>query len=166
MLMAGSATAFGRLEFPDGPFRLQLLHMKMKKVTQDIGLCMPREINFDDVLTISWTAAMARMKISNKGKDIKKNDSSFEKHDQFITVLQSNFLINMFDNYHFKSPSKINEVKSLDDVVGFVLGMLDFFDVPLFYDPQKQHKGTAEDEDDLLVYCKVSTLRLNWVKLI
>ena len=30
MLMAGSATAFGRLEFL-GPFRLQLLHMKMKK---------------------------------------------------------------------------------------------------------------------------------------
>ena len=33
MLMAGSATAFGRLEFL-GPFRLQLLHMKMKKVCQ------------------------------------------------------------------------------------------------------------------------------------
>ena len=33
MLMVGSATAFGRLEFL-GPFRLQLLHMKMKKVCQ------------------------------------------------------------------------------------------------------------------------------------
>ena len=33
MLMAGSATAFGRLEYL-GPFRLQLLHMKMKKVCQ------------------------------------------------------------------------------------------------------------------------------------
>ena len=32
-LMAGSATAFGRLEYL-GPFRLQMLHMKMKKVCQ------------------------------------------------------------------------------------------------------------------------------------
>ena len=31
MMMVGSATAFGRLEFL-GPFRLQLLHMKMKKI--------------------------------------------------------------------------------------------------------------------------------------
>ena len=33
MLMKGSGTAFGRLEFL-GPFRLQMLHMKMKKVAQ------------------------------------------------------------------------------------------------------------------------------------
>ena len=34
MLMKGSASAFGRLEFLGGPFRLQLLHMKMRKVVQ------------------------------------------------------------------------------------------------------------------------------------
>ena len=39
MLMTGSATAFGRLEFL-GPFRLQLLHMKMKKICQDFSVCM------------------------------------------------------------------------------------------------------------------------------
>ena len=37
MLMAGSATAFGRLEFL-GPFRLQLLHMKMKKAGSNQGI--------------------------------------------------------------------------------------------------------------------------------
>ena len=37
MLMAGSATAFGRLEFL-GPFRLQLLHMKMKKAGPNPGI--------------------------------------------------------------------------------------------------------------------------------
>ena len=36
-LMVGSATAFGRLEFL-GPFRLQLLHMKMNKVCQVMSI--------------------------------------------------------------------------------------------------------------------------------
>ena len=35
--MSGSATAYGRLEFL-GPCRIQLLHMKMKKVGQDYAL--------------------------------------------------------------------------------------------------------------------------------
>ena len=82
MLMVGSATAFGRLEFL-GPFRLQMLHMKIKKVCQDYSECMRHEINYDDQISLAYLTALTRMKISNKGKDIKKNDSSFEKHDQF-----------------------------------------------------------------------------------
>ena len=67
MLMAGSATAFGRLEFL-GPFRLQLLHMKMKKISQDYAVCMKREINFDDKLSLPWLTALTRVKVSNKAK--------------------------------------------------------------------------------------------------
>ena len=89
MLMFGSATAFGRLEFL-GPFRLQLLHMKMKKVAQDYAACMKREINFDDVLTLPWLAAYTRMKVSNKGKEIKKNDSSLEQHIMILMCLNQN----------------------------------------------------------------------------
>ena len=49
------------------------------------------------------------MKISNKEKDIKKNDSSFELHDQWLAAVQSSYLINMFDNFPRKNlgPSKL-----------------------------------------------------------
>ena len=66
--MSGSATAFGRLEFL-GPVRLQLLHMKMKKVTQDYEQVMPKEVNFEDELTVPWIAGLSRIKVSNKVKD-------------------------------------------------------------------------------------------------
>ena len=159
MLMAGSATAFGRLEFL-GPFRLQLLHMKMKKVSQDYALCMPNEINLDDVLSLPWLTALTRMKISNKEKDIKKNDSSFERHDQFLTAVQSSYLVNMFDNHLKNHPDSLKKVNSTEDAVKFVLNMLEDFNIQLYFDPDKkepaQQKG--EQEDDLFRYCQVSGL--------
>lgn len=65
----------GRLEYL-GPFRLQLLHMKMKKIAQDYAECMKNENNFDDKLSVPWLSSLSRVKVSNKSKDIKKNDSS------------------------------------------------------------------------------------------
>ena len=91
MLMAGSATAFGRLEFL-GPFRLQLLHMKMKKICQDYAVCMKTEINYDDPISLPYLVALARVKVSNKAKEIKKNDSTFERADQFIAAVQAAYL--------------------------------------------------------------------------
>ena len=67
MNMAGSVTAFGRLEFL-GPFRLQLLHMKMKKISQDFAVCMKNDRNFDDILALPWLTELTRMKVSNKAK--------------------------------------------------------------------------------------------------
>ena len=125
MLMIGSATAFGRLEYL-GPFRLQLLHMKMKKIAQDYSSCMKREINFDDVLTVSWLSALTRVKVSNKGKEIKKNDSSFERHDQFIAAVQTSYLMNLYDNYNEEHPERLKSVNSTGDAVKFVLDMLEY----------------------------------------
>ena len=154
MLMVGSATAFGRLEFL-GPFRIQMLHMKMKKITQDISSCMKREINFDDPLTLTWLAALNRMKISNKGKDIKKNDSSFEKHDQYVAAVQASYWVNMFDNYHDENSERLNSVNSLDDLVTFVMDMLDYFNIELYFDPDRQEPAKNDEEDDLFEYCQV-----------
>ena len=153
MLMIGSATAFGRLEFL-GPFRLQLLHMKMKKVAMDYSASMKREINFDDVLSLAWLAALTRMKVSNKGKEIKKNDSSFERHDQFLAAVQTSYFVNMFDNFNEEYPEKLISIKSTDDLVKFVLGMLDSYDIQLYYDPSTQERELCEGEDDLFRYCK------------
>ena len=157
--MAGSVTAFGRLEFL-GPFRLQLLHMKMKKICQDYSICMKNEVNFDDKLTLSWLTEDCRMKVSNKAKDIKKNDSSFEKHDQFIAAVQTSYLVNMFDNYMEENSKLLDEVKDTDSAVNFVLGMLEAFDIKLHYNPSEPTLEKKKGEDDMFVYCQDMVSRL------
>ena len=154
MLMAGSATAFGRLEFL-GPFRLQMLHMKMKKVTQDYAECMRKEINFDDKLSLPWLTSLTRMKVTNKAKEIKKNDSSFERHDQFLTEVQISYLVNMFDNHMQSSFNKerLEAVGGCEAAVSSVLSMLDEFNIQLFYDPKKS-KPEKKGEDDTFNYCR------------
>ena len=153
MLMSGSATAFGRLEFL-GPFRLQLLHMKMKKVAQDYSHCMKNDINFDDVLSLAWLAALTRIKVSNKGKDIKKNDSSFEKHDQFLAAVQASYVHNMFDNYQEEHGESLASINSTKDVVTYIIDMFNYFDIQIFFDPSKNLVARKEGEDDLYYYCK------------
>ena len=156
----------------------------MKKISHDYSLCMPNEINLDDPLSLGWLTALTRMKISNKEKNIKKNDSSFEKHDQWIAAVQSSYLINMFDNFVDKFPEKLEQVSSTEDTVKFVLSMLEEFNIQLYFDPKEKEPGhqTGEDadpgepgpgkagpgepgpgkadngEDDLFVYCQVSLL--------
>ena len=152
-LMKGSATLFERLGFL-GPFRLQLLHMKMKKIGQDYSACMPTENNFEDYLTISWSSFLTRIRVSNKSKQIKKNDSSFELHDQFIAAVQSSYLVNMYDNFTAMNPKVLQDIHSLEDVNKFILEMLDYFGVQLYYDPNRE--SSEDTEDDLFVYCQVS----------
>ena len=82
LIMAGSTTAFGRLEFL-GNMRLGLMHLKMKKVCVDYAAMMPSIVNFDDVGCLAWMSSICqKTKISNNPKEIKKNDNSFEHHDQ------------------------------------------------------------------------------------
>ena len=82
LMMAGSTTAFGRLEFM-GVMRLGLLHFKMKKLCLDIKAMMPTTINFDDEGCLAWLCSISdKTMISNNPKDIKKDDNSFEHHDQ------------------------------------------------------------------------------------
>ena len=152
--MSNSSTAFGQLAFL-GPFRIQLLHMKMRKISQDYGQCMPNLINFDDVVTLPWCAALCRFQVSNKGKDIKKNDSTFEKHDQFLAAVQASYLMNMFDNYQEFDEGRLRQIKDTDDIVSYVLDMLNYFGVQFYYDPNDEN-SRSEDEDDMYIYCQVS----------
>ena len=55
-----------------GPFKLQLLHMKMKKICQDYGACMKQEMNFDDNISLPWMAALTRVKVSNKARELRR----------------------------------------------------------------------------------------------
>ena len=162
--MSGSATAFGRLEFL-GPIRIQMLHMKMKKISQDYGQNMKHEINFDDTLTIPWFALMCRVRVSNKSKNIKKNDSSFELHDQFIACIQESYLLNMFDNYQEAFGDRLLHISSLADALEYVYDMLDYFGIQLFYDPKKEFT-IEEGEDDPFLYCQVVKTLLQYEKII
>ena len=84
LIMAGSVTAFGRLEFL-GIMRLGLLHLKMKYVCGNFSSMMKQEVNYSDIGRLSWLASITnKPSISNRPKDIKKNDSSFEHHDQVM----------------------------------------------------------------------------------
>ena len=154
MLMAGSATAFGRLEFL-GPFRLQLLHMKMKKICLDYSVSMKNDINLDDKISLPWLAALTRVKVSNKAKDIKKNDSSFELHDQFIGAVQTSYVVNMFDNFVERRAKLLDDVCDTSTAINFVHEMLAEYGVKLFFDPkQADTEEQEEGEDDLFIYCK------------
>ena len=153
VLMSGAATAFERLEFI-GPCRLQMLHMKMKKLCQDFALCMVHDINYDDVLSLPWCTALTGVKVSNEEKDIKKNDSSFEMHDQWMAAVQSSYLVNMFDNYNALYPKKLDAVENAEDVVKYVLDMLAEYQIQLYYDPLQEYVEKP-GEDDLFKYCQV-----------
>ena len=108
----------------------------------------------DDKLSLPWISALTRVKVSNKAKEIKKNDSSFERHDQFLAEVQTSYLLNMFDNYQMKDKGKLVAVDSYDSALAFVLGMLDAYDVQLFYDPKKPLPEKRKGEDDMYVYCR------------
>ena len=118
---------------------------------------MPHEINFDDILTLAWFALLCRVKVTNKGKDIKKNDSTFELHDQFIESVQESYFFNMFDNYQEIHSDKLDQIHSTQDVVTYVLKMLEFYNVNLYYDPEREVLS-EEGVDDLFIYCQVSKL--------
>ena len=121
---------------------------------KDFSVCWKNDVNLDDKLSLPWFAALTRMRVSNKGKDIKKNDSSFERHDQFLAEVQTNLLLNMFDNHHVQDPEKLKDVDSYATVVSYILNFLDAFDVQLYFDPEKPLPEKNEGEDDMYIYCR------------
>ena len=72
-----------------------------------------------------------RIQVSNKGKDIKKNDSKFEKHDQFLAAVQPRFLLNMFYNYPRANEEIPGQTRSTDELVTFILEMFNYFGVQI-----------------------------------
>ena len=115
---------------------------------------MKHEVNFDDKLSLPWLTSLTRVKVANKAKDIKKNDSTFERHDQFIAEVQKSYLVNMFDNYQNNKIGKLEAVASNESAVAFVLDMLDAFNIQLYFDPNKPMAERQKGEDDLFMYCR------------
>ena len=159
LIMAGSVTAFGRLEFL-GDMRLGLLHMKMKKLCQDMAATMKSVVNFEDRGCVAWLSHIAsKTNISNRQKDIKKDDSSFEHHDQFFAHIASEAILNLYDNYTALNPEACKSVVNQESAVGFVVTMLESYGVlqGIFFNPDQEDQEDQEEaiingEDDLFKY--------------
>ena len=117
-------------------------------------MCWKNEVNLDDKISLPWLAALTRVKVTNKAKEIKKNDSTFERHDQFLAEVQISYLLNMFDNYQMMNKDKLQAVDSYDAAVSYVLGLLDAYDIQLFFNPDKPLPGSKKGEDDMYIYCR------------
>lgn len=159
-LMSGSTTAFGRMEFL-GMMRLGLLHAKMKKVCVDMQALMPNVANFEDQGCLAYLAQLAeKTNISNRKEDIKKDDSSFERHDQFYSAVAGQALANMWQNWVQARPSLVEEVVDKQSAVDLVLQMLNHFGIleRLTYDPDRVEEQ-QRPEDDLFEYYRELVVR-------
>ena len=63
----------------------------------------------------------------------------------------------MFDNYMIGNPEALDDVDSEHATVGFVLRMLDVFNIGLYFNPAKPVLEIAGEEDDMYKYCKKIT---------
>ena len=113
------------------------------------------------ILSTSWMGremshllATKGRKGFNKATEIKKNDSTLERADQFIAAVQAAYLGNMFDNYVTINPEALQDVTSEETGIGFVMGMLDAFNVQLYFDPSNLVHQKQKGEDDMFDYCK------------
>lgn len=165
-LMAQEVTAHGRLQYASGPFRLEGMHMKMRKIIIDYRAMMPSTVNFSDILCMAELASRTdQTKISNKEEHIKRNDSSFERHDQFIAEVSSAYGVNAFDNYDQMYPERLDEVSDLATATQYMIDMMDEFGIleNLFYNPAlhdpTQMMQSEEAHDDCYVYCRAGFIR-------
>ena len=119
----------------------------------DYKALMRNEENIDDRLTLSWFKGWLGGLdiISNQESKIKKT-GCYEIHDQFITELGIQYLVNAFQNY-LKNNSENFDITDSFSAKQLVLHFLDTYEIRYYYDP------TVEDDekekfDDLLTYCK------------
>ena len=119
----------------------------------DYKALMKNEDNIDDVLTLSWFKGWLGGLdiISNQESKIKKT-GCYEIHDQFISELGVQYLVNAFQNY-LKNNIDSLEVTDTDSAKKLILDFLDTNEIRYFFDP-----NINDDEndtfDDLLTYCK------------
>ena len=82
----------------------------------------------------------------------------FEKHDQMIMEVSTQYLMNAMRNFVKRHPEAINHVMDEGSAEAFVLCFLEESKIAFFY----QKNGIEEDKnaDDLLTYCRDMASRL------
>ena len=118
----------------------------------DYKACMPDEDSSADKITMGWFKAWlgGLDKISNKESKI-KSSGNFEVHDQYITEIGVQFLVNAFQNY-IKNNSETLQVTTKAEAENLIIDFLDQSDIKYVYDIA--NAGEKEKFDDLLSYCR------------
>ena len=143
-------TALERKEYL-GNFRIALFHTKMSKIFMDYKASMKDEDNIDDILTLGWFKAWLGLKnITNQESKIKK-PGSYEPHDQYITELGMQFMVNAFENFLATSNATI-EITTEAQAEQLILDFLQQNEIKFYYDPG--HSEEKDKFDDLLSYCR------------
>ena len=122
---------------------------------------MPNVANFEDQGCLAFLAQLAeKTNISNRKEDIKKDDASFERHDQFYGAVAGQALANMWQNWVQARPSLVEEVKDKQSAVDLVLQMLNHFGIieRLTYNPNRVEEQQLP-EDDLFEYYRELVVR-------
>jgi hypothetical protein len=112
---------------------------------------MKDEDNIDEILTLGWFKAWLGLKnITNQESKIKK-PGSYEPHDQYITELGMQFMVNAFENFLATSNATI-EITTEAQAEQLILNFLQQNEINFYYDPG--HSEEKDKFDDLLSYCR------------
>ena len=75
----------------------------------------------------------------------------FEKHDQLITEVATQYLTNAFENYLKQHPQALAQVTSQKKAEDFILDFLKISKIEFFY---QLNRSEDEKADDLRTYCR------------
>ena len=79
---------------------------------------------------------------------------TFERHDQWLAVIQARYLANMVDNYLSLNSEVLDNVTDEKSLVQFMSIMFEAYNIRLYWDPENPATFEPEEgEDDMYVYC-------------
>ena len=113
---------------------------------------MKNEDNIDDPITLAWFKGWlgGLDKISNSESKIKKC-GDYELHDQYITEIGIQYMVNGFQNFLENNSDKIRVTNS-SEAQQLILDFLDECDIKYVLDIE--NPGEKNKFDDLQSYCK------------
>lgn len=107
------------------------------------------ELVVKDLLSLGWFNGYLQMTtISNEPKVI-RSVGKFELHDQLITAIGEEFLVNAFNVY--MQDMELNSQANFAAAKQLILQFFDHFGIRLFFDPKQQD---VDSYDDLMEYGK------------
>ena len=143
------------------------MHLKMKVVELSMKGLLKNEKHFDDVATMAKLRVQCGLddRISNDPDKITSNDSSFERHSQFVAEYGISCGLNMVDVYDKLYPHLLDAVDSQESALKYMNDLLCYFGIQanMFYRPEahgrRQEAGDKKGEDDLFIYCREGFIR-------
>ena len=112
---------------------------------------MVDEDNVDDILTLAWFKSWLNLKnITNQESKIKK-PGCFEVHDQYITELGLQFLVNAFENF-LEANGESLQITTETEAEQLILDFLEQSGIKYYFEPENFEE--KDEHDDLLSYCR------------